>query len=61
TANVNIKVGTSIDENFMIPPGEAVLPKWGVVDGPVIITSDIDVYSTKRTLINGSFNEIIGL
>ena len=61
TANVNITVGSTVNQNYTIAPGAKITPKWGTIDGPVTVTSDIDVYSTKRTLLNGSFNEHKGI
>ncbi|MCA9383507.1 S8 family serine peptidase, partial [Candidatus Dojkabacteria bacterium] len=62
SVNVNIKVGTSVNENFVLQPGEKITPKWNVWDGPVIVTaSGGTVYSTKRTVLNGSFNEFTGI
>ena len=61
-ANVNIKIGNSVNEDFWIAPGDKVTPKWpGVLDGPVTVTSDIPVYTSQRAEYDGSFNEYAGI
>ena len=64
SANVNITIGDGsiVDEDYVIPPGGRVTPQYdGFIGGPVIVTSDIDVFASQRALFNGSFNEYAGI
>ncbi|MBD3281023.1 S8 family serine peptidase, partial [Candidatus Dojkabacteria bacterium] len=58
TANVNIKIANIINQNFTIPPGGRITPAYnGIQDGPVVISSDIEVYASQRADYDDSFNE----
>ncbi len=62
TATVNIKIGTVVNTNYSIPPGGRITPKWvGLYDGPVVISSNIDVYASQRSSYEGFFNEFAGI
>ncbi|MCB9790357.1 S8 family serine peptidase [Candidatus Nomurabacteria bacterium] len=62
SAYVNVKIGNSVNQNFSIPPGGKVTPEWnGIQNGPVVVTSDINVYTTQRVSYEGSFNEYPGI
>ncbi|MEI7604219.1 MAG: S8 family serine peptidase [bacterium] len=62
SANVTIKIAGSTMGTYSILPGEKITPYYSnIINGPVEITSDIDVYATQRVLFNGSFNEFAGI
>jgi hypothetical protein len=63
TANVTIKVGDQVTEDYTIPPGENITPSFDVVGGPVSVesTNGVPIYTTQRVVIGGSFNEFAGI
>lgn len=62
TASVTIKIGGAVVGGYNIGPGGVVTPLYnGLINGPVEITSNINVYATQRVLFEGSFNEVSGI
>ena len=61
-ANIDISIAGSWVGSYVIPPGENISVKYdGVFAGPVEISSDIPIYSTLKSLVNGSINEFVGI
>jgi Subtilase family len=66
SANVTIKFNGSTIRTATIAPGASIFHETlGLLGGPIVVTSDIPIYSTQRTHmeINGnySFNEYLGI
>jgi len=62
TAHVTIKIGGNIVGTYTLQPGEQVHPKFGgMLDGPVEVESDVAVFTTQRTAIQGNLNEYVGI
>lgn len=60
TANITVFLGSRSNQidSFTLAPGQQTEKLYpNLLDGPIIIDSDINIYSTQRTLFNGSFNE----
>jgi Zn-dependent metalloprotease/glucose/arabinose dehydrogenase len=67
TAHVTIKIAGATVGTYDIPPNSRVTPTYGgVPDGPVEVTSDINVFTSQRVLRGypapgASFNEYMGM
>ncbi len=65
SANVTIKIAGSVVGTFAIPPFGRWTPTFGTIqNGPVEVSSDINVFTSERTLFGASpywtFNEVMG-
>lgn len=61
-ANISVEIAGSSVGNYTIPPGENISLSYpGVFDGPVVIQSDQEIYSTMKARTGGVINEFRGL
>ncbi|MEI7604220.1 MAG: Ig-like domain-containing protein [bacterium] len=62
SANVTIKIAGVLKGTYTIPAGGEITPSFAnIINGPIEVNSDINVYSSQRVLYNGSFNEMSGI
>jgi len=62
TAHINVYIAGELMSALTLNPGEASCVTYpGVMNGPVLITSDIPVMATQRILGWSSFEETIGI
>ncbi|MCA9380082.1 S8 family serine peptidase [Candidatus Dojkabacteria bacterium] len=61
-ANISVKIAGEDINNYTIQPNtNLALSYKGLFDGPLIINSDILVYSTMKSRTNGTINEFKGI
>jgi len=62
TANVNLYIAGQWKEAFSLgPKGRYYAYYSGLVDGPVRVTSDNQVFTTQRSIFGPSFCEVVGI
>lgn len=62
TANVQIRIGGVLMDQYSIPPGDRITPVYpGVINGPVEVreTSGRGLIVSQRVIYNSSFNELM--
>lgn len=61
-ANISVEIAGSHVGDYIVPAGQTIpLSYSGVFDGPVVIQSDINIYSTMKARTGGVINEFRGI
>jgi hypothetical protein len=62
SANITLKIRGITKGTYTIAPNTTITPEvFNLVDGPIEIISDINIYTTQRVLFDNSFNEFEGI